>query len=137
MHIGFSGTQEGLTNEQFNAITDFIEDNPHFSIAHHGDCIGADDAFGTISRRAGLHVISHPPINGAKRAFCQFDEEREPKEYLIRNKDIVNESKFMIIAPKGFKEELRSGTWSTARYARKQGVNGLIFWPDGEASDLI
>lgn len=135
--IGFSGTQEGMTDAQFHAIADFIADNKHFVTAHHGDCIGADRDFHTIVDIYDFWTIGHPPINPSKRAFCNFDQVREPKDYLVRNKDIVNESEFMIIAPRGFEEELRSGTWSTARYARDRQVHGLIFWPNGSVEDLI
>lgn len=54
----------------------------------------------------------------------------EPKPYLVRNKDIVNASEGMLAAPRG-PEELRSGTWSTIRYARKCRKKVLIMWPDG------
>lgn len=137
MHVGFSGTQEGMTALQFNAIEEFMNDNNHFNNAHHGDCIGADAEFHVICVDAERWTIGHPPIKTVKRAFCLFDELREPKDYLVRNKDIVNEADFMIIVPRGFVEELRSGTWSTARYTREKGVHGLIFWPDGTVEDLI
>lgn len=136
MHIGFTGTQEGMTVAQFSSLEEFMEDNPHFSVAHHGDCIGADAEFHTLCIENRLWIVGHPPINESKRAFCPFDEIREPKEYLDRNKDIVDEARFMIVAPKG-PEELRSGTWSTARYAKKKNIHGLIFWPDGTIEDLI
>lgn len=135
MHVGFTGTQEGMTSEQYVAVYEFMELNQHLNNAHHGDCIGADANFHSIVQ--DRWTIGHPPTNPTKRAFCVFDEVREPKEYLVRNIDIVNESDFMIVVPKGFKEELRSGTWSTARYARTIGTHGLIFWPDGTVDDLI
>lgn len=136
-HIGFSGTQEGMTTAQYDAIYEFMIDNQQFNKGHHGDCIGADANFHSILRDVNRWVIGHPPINPSKRAFCKVDELRIPDEYLVRNKDIVNESEFMIISPRGFEEELRSGTWSTARYARTKRIHGLIFWPDGTNEDLI
>ena len=45
--------------------------------------------------------------------------------------EIVDESDFLIGTPKGFCEELRSGTWSTIRYARKKGMEITIVYPDG------
>lgn len=135
MHVGFSGTQFGMTVLQFEAVAEFISYNQHFNNAHHGDCVGADADFHSIVE--DRWVIGHPPVKPNKRAFCNFDEVRRPKDYLVRNKDIVNESDFMIIVPRGFEEELRSGTWSTARYAREKGVHGKIFWPDGDEEDLI
>lgn len=135
LHIGMSGTQEGMTEAQINSVIQFMEDNQQFNNAHHGDCIGADADFHSLV--LDRWTVGHPPIKSSKRAFCDFDEQREPKDYLVRNKDIVDESDFMIIVPRGFEEELRSGTWSTARYARSQGTHGLIFWPDGSVEDLI
>lgn len=136
MHVGFSGTQTGMTQEQLWEVSMFLDDNLHFSVVHHGMCIGADHDFHRLARISGLQVIGHPPINRSKMIFLDCDELREPKDYLVRNKDIVKESTLMIFTPKGFKEELRSGTWSTVRYSREQETAGLIFWPDGSVEDI-
>lgn len=135
MHIGFSGTQTGMSQEQIWTVSGFLDDNLHFSHAHHGDCIGSDADFHRLCRLTGLKVIGHPPINNSKRAFCEFDEERAPEEYLDRNRRIVRESGLMLFTPAHFVEELRSGTWSTVRYTRELEVPGLIFWPDGSMDD--
>jgi predicted Rossmann fold nucleotide-binding protein DprA/Smf involved in DNA uptake len=50
----------------------------------------------------------------------------EKKPYLDRNKDIVRVSIGLIAAPKTNKEEQRSGTWSTVRYATKTGKPLII-----------
>jgi hypothetical protein len=133
--VGFSGTQDGMTFEQIQRVDYTLEDKLMIMRAHHGDCIGGDEQFHKLSRLNGLLVIGHPPINSSKRAFCDFDEERVPEEYLVRNKLIVDESDSMIFAPKG-EEELRSGTWSTVRYAKKNEVPGTIVWPDGMVISL-
>lgn len=105
-------------------------------IAHHGDCIGADADFHQLARVGGMRVIGHPPIKDVKRAFTVCDELREPKDYLVRNRDIVNESDYMIFTPQEDDEVLRSGTWSTARYAYAQGKPGTIVFPDGRMEDV-
>lgn len=122
---------------QYAAIHEFIGDNPHFQIGRHGDCVGADADFHLILEDYGLTIIGHPPVKEEHRAFCTFNETLEPKDYLVRDRDIVDKSDLMIICPRTFKEEQRSGTWFTARYARKTGKHGLIFWPDGTVDDLI
>lgn len=135
MHVGFSGTQTGMSQEQIWAVSEFLDDNLHFSVVHHGLCIGADHDFHRLARLSGLRVVGHPPINTRKMVALDCDEMREPKEYLVRNKDIVNESALMLFTPMGFEEELRSGTWSTVRYTREVEVPGVIVWPDGSMSD--
>ena len=46
--------------------------------------------------------------------------------YLERNKNIVNAVDFIIAAPDG-PEKVRSGTWSTVRYAKKVGTKGVVW----------
>lgn len=135
-HVGFSGTQEGLTTEQIFAIDELLSDNLTTQTAHSGDCIGADAQFYRLAKLQGLWSVGHPPINSSKRAFCDFDEEMTPGEYLDRNRTIVKASDWMIFGPKGYKEELRSGTWSTKRFTCEQGKNGFIVWPDGKIIDI-
>lgn len=103
--------------------------------AHHGDCIGADADFHRLAELNGLKTHGHPPINSSKRAFCKFDVIEEPKEYLDRNKDIVDAVDWMIFTPETKEEVLRSGTWSTVRYARKQKKPYIIVFPDGSVED--
>lgn len=99
---------------------------------HHGDCIGADDQFeglaANVMPTATTH--SHPPTESAYRARCQSNVIHEPLEYLERNRAIVDATDALVAAPKG-PEELRSGTWSTVRYARKQAKPIAIVFPDG------
>lgn len=129
-HVGFTGTQLGMTLDQKRRVEGIIQS---FSIgaAHHGDCIGADAEFHTICRGNRLHIVGHPPLNPSKRAFCDFDEERDPKDYIPRNHDIVDESHFMIATPREFGEVLRSGTWATIRYSNRIGKPIVVILPDG------
>lgn len=125
-----------MTELQFIAVEQILEDNLTFSHSHSGDCIGADEHFYKLARLQGLHTVGHPPSNPSKRAFCVYDEEREPDEYLVRNHAIVDESSFMIFTPKEFEEKLRSGTWATARYTDKRLKPGIIVFPDGHTVTL-
>lgn len=130
MRVGFTGTQEGMTAWQKQFVYDEVMMlNP--DEAHHGCCIGADYEFHTLLDQSYVPTVhGHPPINTSKMAECDCDVMHDPKEYLARNKDIVEAGDWLIAAPKG-PEELRSGTWSTVRYARKLGKPVTIVWPDG------
>jgi hypothetical protein len=120
IRVGFTGTQQGMTDEQKAAVdhlmglltTDAVE-------VHHGDCVGADADMHDIAENYCADVVIHPPDNDSKRAFCTGGEMREPKPYLARNRDIVDETEVLIACPYG-EERQRSGTWSTVRYARSK-----------------
>ena len=118
--LGFTGTQIGMTHDQLMLFADIISDLQPVQF-HHGDCIGADkEAHGIV--RAILpncNIVVHPPVKGDKRAFCNADVILAPREYLERNRDIVDACDILIATPKSAKEELRSGTWATVRYAIK------------------
>lgn len=129
--VGFSGTRDGMTDQQMEAIEKFLM-KPGLEVAGHGDCLGADVDFHELSRNQGLWIIGYPPLDYRLRAYCEFDFEHRPSEYLVRNKNIVNDSDYMIFTPRGFKEELRSGTWSTIRYNEKTQKPKSIVWPDGK-----
>ena len=95
---------------------------------HHGDCIGGDRYADLIAKRHHIKTIIHPPALKKHRAWCTGAYFIHPmKRYLDRNKDIVNCSNILIAMPKDIEnEELRSGTWSTIRYARKKGIQVVL-----------
>jgi len=129
MIIGFTGSQKGMTANQFDRLVTLLKDlNP--TIAHHGDCIGADDVFHEICLELNIAVVIHPPIENSKRAFCKGSDEILPtKQYLARNRDIVNISDELIAVPGEKTEQLRSGTWATYRYAKKIGKTTHLITP--------
>jgi hypothetical protein len=130
MIIGFTGTQGAVKINQFDMLCVLIQKlNP--TEAHHGDCIGADDLFHDICMDLGIPVVLHPPINASKRAYCTGAELVLPeKDYLVRNRDIVDASDIVIAVPPTVEEQLRSGTWSTYRYAVKQDKEVYLITPD-------
>jgi hypothetical protein len=139
--IGFTGTQIGMTGPQkrtFETIFD-TRFKSHLIHFHHGDCIGADAEAHEIARQYGtsVKIHIHPPINDSKRAFKKGDTYYEAKEYLDRNHDIVNSSDILIGTPRSQEEELRSGTWATLRYAKKNGKKYVIIYPDGQVGEQI
>ena len=105
----------------------------HVTALHLGDSINADTEAYEIAFELGVKTIGHPPDNKSRRSFCDYHEEREPKPYLDRNRDIASEGEGgLIAAPSGWTEVFRgSGTWATIRYARKLKRKIWIIVPDG------
>ena len=141
MILGFTGTSRGMTHQQIITVVTLLK---RFSLIfqltpltifeiHHGDCAGSDYQVHKLAMDMSAHIVLHPPSAAYKRAFCNHaDETRLERPYLERNKDIVNEGKDGLIAcPSGFREVIRSGTWSTVRYARKLNRHIWIILPDG------
>ena len=137
--IGFTGTQTGMTKKQRLKLVITLR---RFSKGvkatgfefHHGDCVGADEQAHTIAKLEGGYIITHPPKDPKKRAFCKgADEVRPRKDYLPRNRDIVNEGKDLLLAAPKEKSEPDSqragGTWYTIRYGRKVGRKVIILKP--------
>ncbi len=131
MKIGFTGTQRGMTDFQYLNVKLFIQKNSeNISEAHHGDCVGADSEFHDIVQTYNLYTSIHPPINPSKRAFRKGNIIFPEKEYLDRNHDIVNSVDLMIATPGEETEILRSGTWATIRYAKKNNKPIVIIYPN-------
>lgn len=100
---------------------------------HHGDCVGADDLFHSICYLMDYPIVIHPPINTSKRAYCTGAKLVMPEQdYLVRNRNIVDASDAVIAVPPTAHELRRSGTWSTYRYAVKQGKEVYLITPDVE-----
>jgi len=120
MKVGVTGTREGMSQhqkEQF--VVKFFELN--VTEFHHGDCLGADAEAHDIVREffPAVRIIVHPPRSSYMRAYRQGDETRPPADYIPRDKNIVNETEYLIAAPLTDAEVIRSGTWTTIRHARK------------------
>lgn len=135
-HVGFTGTRNGMTYLQAQAVNRWLErlqaiQHPTF---HHGDCLGADAAAHAIASRLGYRVVIHPPVDQRYRAFMRGAEVRTSADYITRDHHIVDESDWMIAAPKSMAEVLRSGTWATIRYALKQDCPLAVCYPDGSTA---
>jgi hypothetical protein len=114
MKIGVTANQSGLSPRQKELFRDYLITLSPSEL--HGD---AD--IHNIAVFLGIRTVKHPPLNANKQAFCICDEECVCKQYLDRNRDIVDETDILLAGPRTDKEEFRSGTWSTVRYARKCG----------------
>lgn len=135
IHIGFTGTQQGMTPDQVSSLQDFLAQQTNF-IGHHGVCVGADMAFDNLAR-AALHfewMELHPCHLASMRAQVT----QAPRDVwhpvmgpLQRNEIIAKTCDFLIATPKEAAMQLRSGTWTTVRYAIKSGKKVHVILPNG------
>lgn len=128
--VGFTGTREGMTREQWETVYGILGGLDVWEV-HHGDCVGADSDLQDVATHHELRVVIHPPADDRLRAFRQGDESYPPKDYLARNRDIVDDTDLLVATPKEDKEQDGGGTWYTVRYARKQDKPVIVVWPDG------
>ncbi len=142
MKVAFTGTRRGITLEQKTALLLLLLEKQPEEF-HHGDCVGADEQAHVIVRgdeMLGLqrvcHVVVHPPDNPKLRAFCKGDTVLPGAPYLVRNRDMVNDCELLIACPGESEEVLRSGTWSTVRYARRIGRPIKVIAPSGHIKDF-
>lgn len=137
MNIGFTGTQKGMSDYQKKEVALILLFHRPFCMAediiyqaHHGDCIGADAEFEQLAKEYGYTTYAHPASDtGSKRAYCKSDTILPSKPALKRNRDIVNVAGIMIATPGQGYEVLRSGTWSTIRYAKRYGTLIHVIYP--------
>lgn len=134
-NLSFSGTQAGMTEPQLLGTMGFLVLSGCVQV-HHGDCIGADEQFHYLCQALrpsrGLAIIVHPPINDSKRAWVKGATLTvAAKPYLERNRDVVNAGDVLLATPKEDAETVRSGTWTTIRYARGLNCPICIIWPNG------
>lgn len=135
-HIGFTGTQQGMTPEQASSLQAFLASRPHNFIGHHGLCVGADEQFDGIARAAlNFEWMELHPCN---LAHMQFRPPQAPRDVwhpmlgpLQRNEVIVKMCDLLIATPKEAAMQLRSGTWTTVRYAVKAGKPVHVILPNG------
>lgn len=133
MHIGFSGTRNGMNEYQKKLLTEILTrlsaKGDAKIVLHHGDCIGADEEAHYIAKELGIEIHIHPPKERKYRAFLSGAALYPEKSYLTRNHDIVNSTQRLYAAPSQDYEILRSGTWATIRYAYKVGKPVFLIRP--------
>lgn len=134
MKLGFTGTRRGMQPAQRRAVFTAIVERVPILEFHHGDCIGADAEANECALMAGAAVYQHPSTARTRAYSPGATWMAEPKAPTERDRDIVDSVELLIAAPRMFIEELRSGTWTTIRYARKKRVPLLIVWPDGTST---
>jgi hypothetical protein len=136
MKIGMTGARHGVTHRQAVSFLNWFKsqyDATGVNEFHHGDCVGADEQITKLVKKfyPGVEIHCHPPKNPTYRAFVPADITYEEKDYLIRNRHIVDCTDKLVAFPDK-PEVLRSGTWSTIRYGKRAGSKVLIFNTDGQ-----
>lgn len=131
--IGFTGSRDGMTDKQKSTVSDLIRIISNINEIHHGDCIGCDEDFFEIvtNLHDDIETHSHPCTIDSMRAHTKSDIEYEPGHPLDRNKNIVDLSDYIIGCPGTEEEVVRSGTWATIRYAKKENKSVIVIWPNG------
>lgn len=139
--IGFTGTRNGLTPRQAFEVA-FILNlySKDYDTFTHGDCIGSDIESESIAISIGYKIKIRPCTIRSMRAFSKNGiMVAEPEQPLDRNKKIVDDSSIIIACPKEQSEILRSGTWSTIRYVKKnllsRNIIMYIIFPDGSIKE--
>lgn len=136
MKVGFTGTRDGMTAAQKRTVLNMLEEMKPDE-AHQGCCVGADEDFAMLIAWCGddCRTEGHPStLTGmtSRRAVGLCDVVHPALPPLDRNHNIVDATELLIAAPKEEKEQQRSGTWATVRYARKKGKPVRVVLPDGE-----
>lgn len=139
--LGFTGTRKGMTIAQVATVRDILE---HFYVPdtdsefHHGNCVGSDEEALMLANAIGYWTVAHPAKGLDKYQISVFlsDEARNYRVPLSRNRNIVDETEYLIAAPLEAVEPKPArgqGTWSTVRYARPRPL--VIVWPDGTVEE--
>lgn len=117
--LGFTGSRLGMTEEQLKKYTYLLGRLQPLEL-HLGDCVGADAQAYEIGKafRPEMLFVGHPPIDGKLRANLFYDVIYDEKEYLERNRDIVNCSQVVIATPR----KNSRGTQYTMKYATEKQV---------------
>lgn len=131
MKIGITGTRSGMTELQRTCAMSLLQrlfvNNSQF---HHGDCIGVDVQAAEIAAGIGFYTVCHPPIKTDLRGNHKSNEFREPLSYFARNRNIVDETDFLIVVPFQMSHQTSGGTWYTHDYAIKKNKPIEIIWPE-------
>lgn len=136
MIVGFTGTRNGMTPEQKQAVRvllrEFRTAGALDDLAIHGDCIGADADFDTRARGIGWDVACRPCTYANMRAYTGAYEIAPPTSPMARNREIAKQCDVLIGCPPNDVELKRgSGTWATIRYGVKYGKPVHVVYPDG------
>lgn len=136
---GFTGTREPPTGKQKDRAIGILLAR-QFMEFHQGCCVGSDEmAAETVVRKLDRPILhAHPPKDKkllSRRAVDLSDVLWPAKEYLARDRDIVESCGVLVATPRTMEEEQRSGTWATIRMARKKRRYLIIIWPDGTITE--
>ncbi len=140
--IGFTGSRKGMTLRQKAWFTEFVSDFDEIEF-HHGDCVGADeDGHNIVDSKSTVKattIVIHPPSDEKLRAYCIGDIYCPSKPYLDRNRDIVDETDFLVAFPNGYDGASKNGpggTWYTIRYADSLDKRVIIVYGNAKVDVL-
>ncbi len=143
----FTGTLRGTTTPQFESLREVISRRTRSGIqACHGLALGADKDFHQICREFSVPLFGFPSTLRSKQAILPISDFIQvfPEKYpLDRNRDMIDfavlssgSDSLLIACPKGESEEVRSGTWTTVRYARASSITIVFIWPSDGAVEI-
>jgi len=128
MKVGVTGTRSGMTDHQTQLVWDFLT-TPGITQLHHGDCRGVDVEVAALALSLGIEIVCHPPVKDELRGWFESDQTREPLNYFARNRNIVDETDFLLVVPFQMSPQKHGGTWYTYSYARKKNKPHLVVYP--------
>lgn len=144
MIVGFTGTRQEITAEQTDEILDFvISRSPHRFL--HGGAIGSDQLLHEMILHQPASIATAIEIYPASQQRHRYWEGQKhiafysgrdcivhpPIPPLTRNRIIAERCDWLLACPATSEEELRSGTWTTVRYARHAKKPISIVCPNG------
>lgn len=159
MLIGFTGTQSGMTLWQKEQLLIRLRDLGCTEFVHGDCIGADEEANTIAYALGIQFFTIHPPLHDYKRAYCFNKKKMypptmqwvtlptlksmgnellvtdikvkwmEPYPYLTRNKHIVDSVSLILACPKEYRMSIRSGTWSTIRYAWKLKKDIIIIPP--------
>lgn len=136
LRIAFTGTRKGLTPHQKDTLLHLFDELEYNFTIFHGGCSGADREMHELTADAPYMIVVYPGDAGQREWALRKREEggdnievRNRKDYLRRNRDMVDACHLLIACPDTNEEQLRSGTWSTVRYAKKTHTPTLVIYP--------
>jgi hypothetical protein len=140
--VGVTGTRRGATQAQRLTIEDFLRRQMNLDLPAdttywlaYGQCNGVDAQVAMIAQRLGYKLAAFPghQRDGRSPSRCTTptpDYCFPEAPYLVRDAEIVRRSAILLVVPHG-PEEIRSGTWTTCRIARRTNHPYLVIRPDG------
>ena len=137
MVIGFTGTRNGMTNEQISQVCRILHSFRASDECEglHGDCIGADADFDAACAALQIPTQCRPCTFENLRARCT-DAISKPMAPMDRNRAIVADADVMIACPPNYTPIKRgSGTWATIGFAKRAGKRLIVVYPDGRVDD--
>lgn len=134
MIVGFTGTRQGMNQQQYRIFASLMK--PLFGVItafHHGGCVGADGQAHLAMLGHSAIVVWPGPVESLKASCCQPRHDvtiMDPRPFLERNDEIVAVCDLLVVAPQiGTNEKSVGGTWYTFRQAKARKRPTLIIWP--------